>query len=382
MVFAKNISKPMYPKNKKQNNFKRKSKPLWKKILYYSAFLLIADRLFFYLITYIIYNFNYDSLSFLEPLLNNLLLVFEIIFAVIIILVIFAVSEYFRLKQKIPNPKFLLYEIAILVISLSLWIVNLLSYYNVIASIFIVIINNMFWTFLEWLLKILMFFWPWIAILAYYFFKNFYKIGRLNYSISNFEVKSFALIFGINKRVKHGISILEIKNIPKDISIREKRIKKKNIERIIFYNKIVYFHYHLTVLKKYIDDLSYEISIHRNRVRLRIILGLKNKKLDELIRDLKDKMEVVAEVFQTSFPGLTFELLNGSKLTNAWAEIIGGIGDYKLKTTREDTLKIIQNEKDLFLKVISIKDKPQVKAGSKRTQIDNLISSLLGSNIY
>ncbi|TFF98790.1 MAG: hypothetical protein EU547_00495 [Promethearchaeota archaeon] len=204
----------------------------------------------------------------------------------------------------------------------------------------------------------------------------------MKYNIDNFNISSHALLFRSGGKKLRGISILEIKNIPKNISTRENRVLKKNIERITFNNQRVYFHYHLTVLLNYIPRLSYEISIHKNKVRLRFILTIEKKNKRDIINELKSTMELITEIYQTSFPGLTFELLNGDKLRYAWSEIFGGLGEYKIKILDNDCLKINQNEKDLYLKVFKILDKPQVKADLARSQIDSFISSVLGGNFY
>jgi len=141
---------------------------------------------------------------------------------------------------------------------------------------------------LEWILKILIFFGFWIIIIVYLFIKNYYRVGSLNYNIRNYDILNHALIFFSNKKKMRGITVLEIQNIPKNISSREQRIFQKNIEKVTYGDNKVYFHYHLTVLLNYVPNLGYEIAINKNRVRLRLFLTLESKNINNLALELKN----------------------------------------------------------------------------------------------
>ncbi|MHA1229937.1 MAG: ATP-binding protein [Candidatus Helarchaeota archaeon] len=361
---------------------KKKEKPIIYKIMKFFIFGLIFDRIIYYAIQYYLVQNNISYISFLFEFFNKLSLALDLFFYISIELIIIILIEYAKSKKEISRSKFLLYEAFFSGLWTLISLLWIFSYYQVIDPSIITFLNNLFLVLLSWMIKILVFFGLWIGIILYYIIKNYYMIGSLKYRLYNFEIDNFSIIFHSKNKKMRGICILEVKNIPKKISTRENRIQKKNIERITFGDKQVYFHYHLTVLMNYIPNVSYEISVHKNRVRFRLILTIEKKNKDELMDELKNLANIVSEIYQTSFPGLTFELLKGNRLHKAWSEIIGGIGNYKLKYLKEGTVMISQVEKNLFLKIIEINEKPQVKAFLKRTQIDSLISSLLGSNIY
>ncbi|MHA1310771.1 MAG: ATP-binding protein [Candidatus Helarchaeota archaeon] len=361
---------------------KESKKPTWQRILTFSLVILIFDRILFYSFLFITSKYDTTYISFIQNIINPVFTLVDIIFYISIIFIIISVIEYFKTKKEINDNKYLIFEIILFFLGTPILAVFVSSYYNVISNnLFygvIIFISGLF----QWILKIFVFFGAWILVILILLIKSYYKFGKFKYKLFNFEINSHAIIFGRQHRRIRGVSILEIKNIPRNISSRENRIMKKNIERITFGDQQVYFHYHLTVLLNYVPELSYEISIHKNRVRFRIILTFIGKNKNELITELKNILEIISRIYETSFPGLSFEILYGNKLRNAWSEIFGGIGDYNIKTLKNNILKISQLEKDIFLKIIKIKNRPQVKAYLKRTQIDSFISSILSSNVY
>jgi hypothetical protein len=108
---------------------------------------------------------------------------------------------------------------------------------------------------------------------------------------------------------------------------------------------------------------------------------MEDKNKTELLDKLKTEVEIIEEIYKTSFPGLKFSLLTDVKLDNAWGDIIGGIGNYHTQFIDDDILQINQGKKKLFLQVVKLIDKPQIKAQNAKTQIDNLIMSLISSKI-
>ncbi|TFF86406.1 MAG: ATP-binding protein [Promethearchaeota archaeon] len=211
-------------------------------------------------------------------------------------------------------------------------------------------------------------------------------VGNLKFNVRNREIINSAIILhkgSKDKGVSKAISILEIANIPNNIRVRENRLLMKNVEKIFTDNSQQYLHYHLTAMMNYLKDtrFSYEISLNNNRIHFRLLISMKDKNKTELLEKLKTEVEIIEEIYKTSFPGLKFSLLTDVKLDNAWGDIIGGIGNYHVQVIDDDILQINQGKKKLFIQVVKLIDKPQIKAQNAKTQIDNLIMSLISSKI-
>ncbi|MHA1268214.1 MAG: ATP-binding protein [Candidatus Helarchaeota archaeon] len=369
----------------KHSYFPRKSKkpkPIWKKLFEYSIFFIFLNRIIYYTINYLSSFSQISYLSFLNEFFSKIIIILDVTFYITILLVIISLIEYIRVKKELKKQKIMIYEFILILVSIPIIVICSLSYYNYISNVIISTLITFILNIIEWTIKILIFFGVWIVILIILVIKTYYLYGKLKYNLSESEIISHAIILKNDSKKLKGISILEVKNIPKNISTREKRFNKKNIEKIAYGNHNVYFHYHLTILMNYIPNLAYEVSIHRNRVKFRIIISSVKNNKEELLSDLKSSLDIITKIYQTSFPDISFNILSGLNLKNAWSEIFGGLGNYKIKVSNDDYIKISQTEKDIFLRIIKINNRPQIKAYLERTQIDSLISSLLSSNIY
>ena len=258
--------------------------------------------------------------------------------------------------------------------------------------IFIFLFNNNFYSLsileiifnscnfiLEWIIKILFFFWYWILIIVYIYYKNHKRKKNMNYKITKFELSDFILIFSKSKKFK-GFSILEISEIPHDISVKEIRSSMNTIEKLQSDDNRQYLHYHLTAIAKYLGNsgLSYEIVYKNKRIKLIIIIHAESKSKTELKNILKLKIGIIEKIYQDSFK-INFKILKNKILKRTFFDILGGFGDFGLRTINGDILEIDQKSHKLYLQFLKITGKPFM-SNDKKIQIDELILNLLLSS--
>ena len=201
------------------------------------------------------------------------------------------------------------------------------------------------------------------------------------YTLMNCQTINDILLVDDGKRKKFkAVSIIEIQNTPKDISVKEERENKKIIEKSISPRELQYLHYHLTYLAKYIPNITFEIHVVKNSINLRIILCKTGTKIEEIIHYLKILKKIVEKAFQNSFLGLKFETLKAKQLETAWASIFGGWNNFKFKFIEKNKVVIDKIEEKTFLAILKIKSKPIFNLIKRKSQIDILLRGLLGSN--
>jgi len=352
-------------------------------ILKISIFGIIIDRILFYIISMWTSFFEYSLLEFLGDFISSMIFSLNLIFTILIISISIVILDYIRIKKSFKKPIKML-EISIFFIGLIICTFQILFEFEIISQEIQILLLSIIGNFFIWILKILLFFGFWIFILGYVMIKKYKYIGNLKYKVINSKVFGTALIFSDAHGNNKGISILEVTNIPNNIRVRENRIMMKNIEKMFTDSNQQYLHYHLSILFSHLEqaNFSYEISLHHNKIHFRLIISVKNRDLDELLKNLKSKVEIIEEIYKTSFPGLKFAILYGENLRKTWTEIIGGIGKYKIKKVKDDIIEINQYERKLFLQIIKLIGKPKIKAYSEKTQIDSLIMALLSSNVF
>jgi len=345
-------------------------------------FIFLIYGVILLVINILINNIRFSNLIFIGNILNYFKFYTALIFTILFFCIAILIVDYFRTKKN--TSKYLKkIELIIVLLGITISITEMIIGLGIIPSeIQIIVINSMLIIGM-WILKIIVFFGIWSIIIIYILIKNYLIAGNLKYKVINHKIIGQAVVLSSKKGYYRIISILEVSNIPKNIQVRENRLLMKNIEKIFVNNNQHYLHYHLTALFNYLEEVSfsYEITIESNKVHLRLFFTMEGKNLEELLKDLRSKIDIIIEIYKTSFPELKFTILDGDALRKAWSDVIGGIGKFNIKINEEDILEINQKEKKLYLQIIKLIGKPEIKAYSKRTQIDNLIMSILGSNI-
>ncbi|MHA1131700.1 MAG: ATP-binding protein, partial [Candidatus Helarchaeota archaeon] len=340
----------------------------------------------YYGVGFILLGISYGFLYFIETALDQEIFgslssilgiirlnLINVIIILLISLPTFLILYYIRNKSKILMISMLFIAIfTIGLLSIAMWLYNLsgVPFFNIIGDFYLDIvlsINNLI---------------PFLIILPFILIFYFRKIkSSSKFKLTNLKIRNQVLLIddGRQKKFK-GISILQIKNIPRNISIKEVRTRKKNIEKLMIPGDYQYLHYHLTSLAKTIPNLTFEIRVLNNDIKLRIIFTLVESEINDLIRKLEILREVIVTVFHTTFPGLKFNVLEGRQLKDAWGDIFGGWGNFKLKFTKENKIAIDKVLENTFISIVQFDGHPFFKISNKKSQIDALIRGLIGSH--
>ncbi|MHA1321891.1 MAG: ATP-binding protein [Candidatus Helarchaeota archaeon] len=295
-----------------------------------------------------------------------------------IILLILLLTSYFSRfllrKNKLVGEIFL-------ICSLSYLFTIILAIYGLGIKNFTVFpfLGGLFLEFFNQINNLLPFLLGLPILIIFYFLKikTYAKFELTNLSIRN----HYLLIDDKKKRYFKGLLILQIKNIPKGINVKEERTRKKILEKLTIPGNLHYLHYHLTSLAKNIPQFAYEIHVFRNDIQIRFILTTIGADVNEVMEELDNLKEILIVAFSTAFPGLKFELLKGPDLKNAWEDIFGGFGDYKFKITDKQFININKITDKLLISILKFENVPIFKLINKKSQIDALIRGLMGAQI-
>ena len=222
---------------------------------------------------------------------------------------------------------------------------------------------------------------PFILVLPFLIIFYLIKLRiPTHYELSNLSIKNHILVIDDGKKKNFkALAILQIQNIPKNIVVKEERTRKKNIEKLMIPGNLQYLHYHLTSLAKIIPNISFEIRVVKNDIQLRLIITMSGVEINEVINEVEVLKEIVVTAFQTTFPGLKFEILRGNQLKNAWGDIFGGWGSYKFKFVDKNKVYIDKIVEKTYLSILKFEDNPDFKIINRKSQIDALIRGLIGS---
>ncbi len=374
----------MYPNWKKDFDDKKEPPEVSKSKTIKRALKIVLFILFVDIALYTVFKFIFVSIdtplyiSMLE-FFNPIFIVLEVLFTLCVMGVIIAGLEWYARKST-QNLK----TVEFLVALICLVIAGFQASFYLMDPAFGTAVVDFFILIVEWILKNLVFFSLWIIILIILGLRAYLRNKGLKYKIFDYKVKKNQyLVFYDNKGNKKAFTILELASIPGNIRVREKRIRAQKVERLLVGEDRVYIHQHLTVLMTYLKstNLSYEISIHRDKVHVRLILSREGKNEEVLLKDMADKTDVVERIFKYSFPGIEFNHLGGVILKESFEDIIMNFSDRKMKLLDQDTLEIEQNIGSIYLKMFSICGLPKVAADGEKAQIDELISLLINNRI-
>ncbi len=211
------------------------------------------------------------------------------------------------------------------------------------------------------------------------FFKMKGNFGK--YYLLLDQIYDNVIIIPDRKRKKFkAITVFQIEGIPKNIVVKEERIRKKNIEKLEIPGTYQYIHDHLTLLAGVIPALSFEIRVIDNKIVLRIYNFLVNRDLDALKEEIEIYKQFTAAVFQTTFPGIQLRMLQGNLLRDAWADILGGYNGHEFKI-RKDAVVIEGGRVNQFMAVMKMVSAPRfynVQSQNHTTQIGELIRHVMG----
>ena len=218
--------------------------------------------------------------------------------------------------------------------------------------------------------------------LAVPFLVLFYYIAKSvsgSFNLSTLSLRHGMILFSDSNQKKFkAVVILQIENIPKNITVKENRIRKKNIEKLIIPGNLQYLHYHLTFLAQYVPNLSFDISVVKNEIRLRLIFSYVSNSYDETVENIEILKNLIKTVFQTIYPGIKFKTLEGNQLKSAWGDFLGGYDDCRIRY-QSDKLLIERGRIDnSYLSILKVLKPPNFYY-NKQTQIDKFIQDIMGS---
>ncbi len=224
----------------------------------------------------------------------------------------------------------------------------------------------------------------WIFYIAMQFILFFYFLtegesGKFFLSLDMIHHNMVVIPARKQKKLK-GIAIFQIDHIPKTIVVKEDRIRKKTIEKLVIPGTFQYIHDHLTLLAGVIPNISFEIRIKSNDIKLRIYISQISKDLDSLAEKIESLKNFTSIIFQTVFPGIKFQILRGKALLDAWAGILGGYVDYSCKI-KNNVVVINRGDQNKYLAVLKMVKPPKflnVESNYQDTQIGEFIRHILG----
>jgi len=316
------------------------------------------------------------DLEIFGTMLNIITGIYENLLNILIIFLLCFIA-FLLLKFVYPKNKFLAYILffiffcLIITVSAGFYIFQIknFSIFPIIGILFLNFvgsINNL----LPFILTL-----PFLIIFYYLRVKTSSKFKLINLQVRN----HILLIDDGKKKNFKAMIILQIKNIPKNIVVKENRTRKKYIEKLMIPGDFQYLHYHLTSLAKLIPNIAFEIRVSKNDIALRLFLSTTGSDVNEIMSEIEILKEVVITTFQTTFPGLKFEILEGNQLKNAWGDIFGGWGNYKIKFLDDGKILLDKIMEKTYLSIIKLNDIPIFKLINEKSQIDSLIRGLIGS---
>ncbi len=223
---------------------------------------------------------------------------------------------------------------------------------------------------------------PFFIVLPFLIVFYYKKIKRwARYKLTNLKIRNHILVIDDGRRRKFkALIILQIQNIPRNIVVKEERYRKKSIEKLMIPGTLQYLHYHLTSLARIIPNIKFEIRVIKSDIKIRIILSSSGSEINEVMDNIEVMKDIVITVFQTTFPGLKFEILEGSYLKSAWEEIFGGWGNYRIKFVGNEKVLIDKVAEKTYISILKFENVPNFKNPQNKTQIDSLIRGLIGAN--
>ncbi|MFX1295114.1 MAG: hypothetical protein ACFFD2_09720, partial [Promethearchaeota archaeon] len=222
---------------------------------------------------------------------------------------------------------------------------------------------------------------PFLILLPFLVLLYFTRLRTSSkYELTNLSIRNHILLIDDGKKKKFkALSILQFLNIPTKINVNERGGEKSHFEKFLPSKNSQYLHTHLTSLAKIIPNITFEISVLNNTIRLRLILCITDVAVDELVNKVDMLREVVTIAFKTIFPGLKFEVLRGNQLKNAWEDIIGGSGNFKFNLIDKNKIFINKVTQTTFLSILRFEKLPFFKLINDKPQIDAFIRGLMGS---
>ncbi|MFX1295323.1 MAG: hypothetical protein ACFFD2_10780 [Promethearchaeota archaeon] len=218
-----------------------------------------------------------------------------------------------------------------------------------------------------------------LIIILYYLSR--YTSGNISgtCNLSNLLVRDGVILISDKKRRKfRALAILQIQNIPENIKVKEERIHKKIIEKLIISGAKQYLHTHLTYLGKFLPNLIFELYVEGNEIKLRILVTLVSKNGNELIRKIKLLKNLIETAFIASYPGLKFESLTNKQLKKIFGDFCVEFGHYNFKF-KKNTIILNHKTNDTYLSILKITNLPIFQVHDDTSQIDQLIRHCLGS---
>jgi len=296
-----------------------------------------------------------------------------------ILFLIFSVFAILDLKFLHSRNKILMFIMLLSIFFLAIFIFS--SIYclnqNIFSAFYLLVI--FFSDFFSAIANLLPFFII-LPLLILFYFKKL-KIAA-KYKLKNLSFRNNILLVADGKaRNFKGLSILEVTNIPKNIIIKEHRSQKKVIEKLMIPGDTQYLHYHLTSLAKVLPEFNFEIRVEKNDVRLRFIITATGIEINDIVNQIEVQRNSLEGVMQIAFPGLKFQLLQGTLLKIAWEEIFGGWGSYKVKFIEKNKIEINKIVENTFISILKFEDSPYFKIINNASQIDSLIRGFLGSQL-
>ncbi len=177
-----------------------------------------------------------------------------------------------------------------------------------------------------------------------------------------------------------AITCFQVEHIPNDIVVKEKRIRKKTIEKLSIPGSLQYIHDHLTLMAEVVPALAFEISVKENAIKIRMYNFLVSSDKDSLIEKIEILKQFTVLVFQIVFPGMQLKMLHGDLLMGAWADVVGGYRDNNY-TVKRNSIEIEHHESKQFMAILKMTTPPKfLNLGSRdrNTQIGELIKQILG----